>query len=879
MPATVRTSAGIPWHRRIEAVVVVGSSLLVAVSLGAVLVATTRLVTNRSLDRASLDIETARGTFYHLIANQAASAAAQARLITTLPVFRAHMTDSRLASDRATMLAMADEYRRQLGAEFCIVTDRDGTWIGSPGWPAQDGKSTIEPLIASALEGASRHDLLSIEGRLFQVVSEPARFAEETLGTFTVGYALDDRFASELAASTHAEVTLMAGRRISGSSAPPAVRAALGAALGAGQSLTTAPGAAVTIRDLGAGTYVGGAASLFPDHDSSRLGALVLLQDWRPTQQLLDELRRRLAVVWAVTFALAVAGGVVFSRRLSRPLKDIADAARDIASGNWDRQVPVRGRTEVATMATTFNEMTTTVRHWYEEARDRSERLETSNERFRAVTESVRDGIVSIDRHGSIAFWNRSVALLFESSEQETLGTPFIGFIDPSDRPTYLDAVAFAAGGAASPTIEITGVRKTGSRVPIELVLSPSWPEQSAVTAIVRDITDRREAEAVLRQRDEELRQAQKMEAIGRLAGGVAHDFNNLLTAIQGFAELLRESGTPDEESEYIDEILKAAGRAAQLTRQLLAFSRRQVLAPRVLALDQILSGTDKLLRRLIGEDIDLVCESEPGLARVKADPGQIEQVLVNLAINARDAMPNGGKLRMSLATVEPGETATSSKGLTKGRYVRLDVVDNGAGMSAETLSRVFEPFFTTKPEGKGTGLGLAMVYGIVRQSGGSVEVESALGEGTRFRILLPRCDDAEDVSVRETPRQRSHRGSEILLLVEDDDMVRGLVGTTLRRHGYTVIEAAGALAALEASRSTPGPIHLLLTDVVMPQMNGRKLAELIHAERADTRILFMSGYPDDAILRAGVQTHQMPFIQKPFSVETLAAKIRETLT
>jgi PAS domain S-box-containing protein len=881
MPATVATSARIPWHRRIEAVVVLSSSLIVGSSLGAVLVATTRLVTNRSLDRASLDLETARVTFYRLIANQAASAAAQARLITALPVFRAHMTDSRLASDAATIFAMADEYRQQLGAEFCIVTNRDGSWIGSPGWPGQDRRSTIQPLVTSAIEGASRHDLLSIEGRLFLVVSEPARFAEETLGTFTVGYALDDRFASELAASTHAEVTLVAGQRISGSSAPAAVRTALEAALGSGESLAPAPGAAVTIRKLGDGAYAGGSSSLFPDHDSSGLGALVLLQDWRPTQQLLDDLRRRLALVWAATFGLAVAGGVIFSRRLSRPLKDISDAAGDIASGNWDRQVPVRGRAEVATMATAFNEMTTTVRHWHEEARDRSERLQTSYERFRAVTESVRDGIVSIDRHGSIVFWNRSAARLFECDEQETLGTAFIDFIDPPDRRTYLDAAAFAAGGAASPTIEITGVGKTGSRVPIELVLSPAGSEQSAVTAIVRDITDRREAEAVLRQRNEELRQAQKMEAIGRLAGGVAHDFNNLLTAIQGFAELLRESGTtPDEEAEYIDEILKAAGRAAQLTRQLLAFSRRQVLAPRVLALDQILSGTDKLLRRLIGEDVDLVCESEAALARVKADPGQIEQVLVNLAINARDAMPNGGTLRISLATVELDERAASlSKGLTEGRYVRLDVVDNGTGMSAETLSKVFEPFFTTKPEGQGTGLGLAMVYGIVRQSGGSVEVESQPGKGTRFRILLPRCDDVEGARVEESPsRRQSNRGSEILLLVEDDDMVRGLVGTTLRRYGYTVIEAAGALAALEASRSTQGPIHLLLTDVVMPHMNGRRLAELIRTERADTRILFMSGYSDDAILRAGVQTHQMPFIQKPFSAETLAAKIRETL-
>jgi CheY-like chemotaxis protein len=241
--------------------------------------------------------------------------------------------------------------------------------------------------------------------------------------------------------------------------------------------------------------------------------------------------------------------------------------------------------------------------------------------------------------------------------------------------------------------------------------------------------------------------------------------------------------------------------------------------------------------------------------------------------------MPNGGTLRISLATVElDGRTASLSKGLTEGRYVRLDVVDNGIGMTAETLSMVFEPFFTTKPEGKGTGLGLAMVYGIVRQSGGSVEVDSQPGKGTRFRILLPQCDDVQGASVKEAPSRQSHRGSEILLLVEDDDMVRGLVGTTLRRYGYTVIEAAGALAALEASRSTQGPIHLLLTDVVMPHMNGRRLAELIRTERTNTRILFMSGYSDDAILRAGVQTHEMPFIQKPFSAETLAAKIRETL-
>ena len=861
-PATDR--ARIPWHRRIEAVVVVGSSLLVAVSIGAVLALTTRLITTSSLDRASADLEVARAAFYHLIASQAASATGQARLVTALPVFRAHMNDPRLAADPATIQALADEYRRQLNAAFCIVTDRSGAWIGTERWSSGDTPAGVRALIASAAEGEPRHDLTSIDGRLYLVVSEPARFAEETLGTFTVGYALDDAFAAELATATHSEVTFVAGQRISGTSAPPSVRAALDETLRSGQSLVNAPGTPVAIRALGDGTYVAGASSLFPDRPSSDLGALVLLQDWVPTQRFLDELQRSLVLVGFAIFGLALVGGIVFSRRMSGPLKDISDAARDIASGNWNRRAPLGGTAEAVTMAGAFNEMTATVQHWFEEAKDRSERLQASYDRFRTVTESARDGIVSIDRAGSIAFWNRSAAIIFECDEQGAMGVPFVGFIDPADQSKYLDAVAVGSPDAVSPTIELR--------------LSLSGSDESSVTAIVRDITDRRNAEEMLRLREEELRQAQKMEAIGRLAGGVAHDFNNLLTAIHGFAELLLETKHDAvEHREYVNEILKAAQRAAQLTRQLLAFGRRQVLAPQVIALDRVLEDTEKLLRRLIGEDVVLTCEAQPALAKVKADPGQIEQAILNLAVNARDAMPNGGRLSITLANVDLDRQAASQiEGLTAGRYVRMDVTDNGIGMSAETVSKIFEPFFTTKEEGKGTGLGLAMVYGLVRQSGGSIEVESRLGAGTRFRIYLPQCDEAP--VAKPSPRRESPEGSETLLLVEDDEVVRELLGATLRKYGYTVLEAPGALAALEVSRSTQGPIHLLLTDVVMPQMNGRRLAEILRIERAGTRVLFMSGYSDDAVPRAGVPTYETPFIQKPFSAEALAVKVREAL-
>ncbi len=868
-----------------EAAVVVGVSLLVGLALGAVLVATTRVVTNRSLARASDDLEAARSAFYHLVENRAEFAAAQTRLITALPVFRAHMTDSGLASDAATIGAMADDYRRQLKAQFCIVTERSGGWTGSPGWPAgEKPPRALQSSIDAALTGGSHRDILSIRDQLFLVVSEPAQFAEEILGTLTVGYALDDGVAEELALVTHCEVNLVAGDRLCGSSLQKTDRTELAAAL-AGGSLRTQRGVSLDEQRIGGVRYVTGAFPLFADRASDGVGRLVLLQDWHPTQQSLDELQRQLLRAGAVIFTFALAAALVFSRRMGRPLKDIAGAAGDIASGNWTRQVPVRGSAEATTMAVAFNKMSTSLRHWHEEATDKSERLQASYERFYSVTESARDAIISTDQQGAITFWSRSAGTIFGYQEAEALGESLTRFITPPDRHTYLEAlsaVGFGVGGMTfGRTLEIVGARKNGDQFPIELSLS-AWQTAGATnfTVVVRDVTERKQAEEVLRQREDQLRQAQKLEAIGRLAGGVAHDFNNVLTAIRGYGELVLTS-LPDDDVRRADadEIVKAADRAAGLTRQLLAFGRRQVLAPQVLALNEIVAGTEKMLHRLIGDDVELTYASDAGLGRVRADPGQVEQVLVNLVVNACDAMPGGGKLHIELNNVELDGSATGGRsGAKPGRYVSLLVTDTGSGMTPEIVSHIFEPFFTTKEEGKGTGLGLATVYGIVQQSGGTIEVESQPGAGTTFRIYLPEVTGVEAAPVPQRTVRPAPRGTETILLVEDDERVRALIGSVLKKRGYLVLEAARGQQALDIARTYALPIHLLLTDVVMPGMSGRVLSEHVTSLRSETRVLFMSGYSDEAILCHGVQTASRQFIQKPFSIDALAAKLREAL-
>ena len=865
----------IRWHERMAARVAIGIILLVTLSLALVLLAATRVATRSAVAQASVNLQDARGAFYRLVASRADFAAAQTRLIIGLPVFRSVMISPIIAQDIATLTQTTDSYRQDVNADFAILTDPTGKPMATPGWRgALSLPPGLQAAIGGAVNGQSRRDIVPIQSQLFLVTAEPARFGAEVLGTITFGFALDDRIAKELALETHSEVNFVSGNKLVGSSLPQDQQQQVEVALASG-GLLALRGTSSEARQLGNRRFFEGTFSLFPDRASDDVGSLVLLQDWAPTQRFLDQLQGSLLLAGIGGFILALGGGIVFSRRTSQPLIDIAQAARDIAEGDWSRQVPARGSAEATTMATAFNDMTRSLR-------DQAERLLASSRRLSTVTQSARDAIVSTDENGNITFWNRSAEHIFGYVESEVTGEPLTKLIAESDQAAYTAALPAPVDGdlAFGHTIELVAVKKDGSPFPSEFSIATlRGALGTTLTAVVRDVTERKQAQDVLRQRDEQLRQAQKMEAIGRLAGGVAHDFNNLLMAIRGYGELLVQGLADDDERRAdAEEILKAADRAAGLTRQLLAFGRRQVITQEALALDTLVESMKNMLQRLIGEDVQLVTEVWPGLSPVLGDRTQIEQILVNLIVNARDAMPDGGKIVIELRNLELDTIGVvTHPGLQPGDYVEMAVSDSGSGMDADTASRIFEPFFTTKESGKGTGLGLATVYGIAQQSGGAIEVQSSVGHGTTFYIYLPR---ATDLGKPAPPRQVAEAGGgETILLVEDDDRVRVLVANMLKKQGYRVLIASQGDQALAIASRYLDRIHLLLTDVVMPGISGRVVSERLTAARPDTRVLYMSGYSDDAILRHGVKSAGTHFIQKPFSIDGLALKIREALS
>ena len=465
-------------------------------------------------------------------------------------------------------------------------------------------------------------------------------------------------------------------------------------------------------------------------------------------------------------------------------------------------------------------------------------------------------------------------------SREEFLNMTIKDIRPAEDVPTLLDNVTKVVSG-----LDEAGVwrhrKKDGTVIDAEITSYPlCFAERRAELVLANDITRRKQTEDALRRSEEQLRQAQKMEAVGKLAGGIAHDFNNLVTVINGHTALSMRRLEQDNPLYRKLEVIKEAGeRAASLTRQLLAFSRKQILQPKVLDLNHVIFETNKILQRLIGEDIDLFIGLMPELGKVRADPGQIEQVLMNISVNARDAMPKGGKLTIETANVDIDEGyASRHLSIRPGRYVMLAVSDTGCGMDAQTQERIFEPFFTTKEVGKGTGLGLSTVYGIVKQSGGSIWVYSELGRGTTFKIYLPCVDSPAEEFKVSTAETKTQLGTETVLLVEDEEMVREMTREILQESGYQVIEARHGHEALLVAEQHHGPIHLMLSDVVMPQMSGRELAEQLSPIRREMKVLYMSGYTDDAIVHHGVLDEGMAFIEKPFTPNALARKLREVL-
>jgi PAS domain S-box-containing protein len=494
---------------------------------------------------------------------------------------------------------------------------------------------------------------------------------------------------------------------------------------------------------------------------------------------------------------------------------------------------------------------------------------------YQELVENAHDVIYTHDLEGHFTSLNRAGEQITGYTRAEAAQMSVLQIVSPAYQDQIRGMIARQFADEAKTPCSLEILAKDGRKVLLEVSPRLVLKDGQAVgmQGIARDVTQRRHLE-------EQLAHAQRMEAIGHLAGGVAHDFNNLLTVVTGYSELvLRRLGAESPVRQEIEQIKKAGERATTLTRQLLAFSRKQMLQPRVLDLNAVLSDVERLLRRLIGENIQLTMVLGPDLKRVKADPGQMEQIIMNLAVNARDAMPQGGMLTVGTANVVlDDDYANQHVDVKPGQYVMLAVSDTGIGMDDHTRSHIFEPFFTTKVKGKGTGMGLSTVYGIVKQSGGYIWVYSEPNQGSTFKIYLPRIDDPIETQDAANLAEELPAGVETVLLVEDEEAVRSLVCKVLRASGYTVLESLNPADALRIAREHPNPIHLLLTDVVMPQMSGREVANQVIVLRPSTKVLFISGYTDDAIVHHGVLDPKTAFLHKPFSPDALARKVREVL-
>jgi PAS domain S-box-containing protein len=523
-------------------------------------------------------------------------------------------------------------------------------------------------------------------------------------------------------------------------------------------------------------------------------------------------------------------------------------------------------------------------KNYYPELQKRLQELKESEADLLMLFNSVNAAIFILDMDGRLQDVNETMLSMYHVTREQALSFTIADYCAPGPQLARLPATLKAASQSNSRTRLEGQARRPldNSFFDAELTVQCApWRNRPMMVAIVLDVTERKQAERKRLELEQQLAQAQKMESVGRLAGGVAHDFNNMLQVIIGNTSMALDELPPDSPvREHLEETLKSAQRSADLTRQLLAFARKQTIRPKILDLNETVQGMLKMLRRLIGENIELVWIPGASLWPVKMDPSQLDQILANLCVNARDAIISTGRVSLETSNTSLDGTYFQNRGeCVPGDYVMLAVSDTGRGMDSVIQSHLFEPFFTTKALGEGTGLGLATVFGIVKQNDGLINVYSEPNCGTTFKIYLPRVyQESAPASAEQAARSQSPRGTETILLVEDEVQILGLGRRILEQHGYTVLTASTPEGALGAAADHAGPIHLLVTDVVMPKLNGKELMELLLGPRPELKCLFMSGYTSDVIAHHGVLEHGLQFLQKPFSIQSLTRKVRETL-
>jgi PAS domain S-box-containing protein len=764
---------------------------------------------------------------------------------------------------------------KQMEFDIFLVTDKQGRLIYRADLPEAQGKKYAmwgmdEALAGEAMLSAGK----SREGWSVQAMAPLFDAKRRLAGVIILGMSLGNEFAQKISQSLEANLSFSALDGIQASSLPRTR-----------QNLVNPQIVKRSILEKRQFFhYDAHEAVLYkPLRVADETFCLIMNSDTTAITAMLAAKRSQLVASLLTIFIIVVALGAALTVVIISPLRRLQRRAQQVSKELTEGYCPIKtSGNEIRDLSQAFDLLVTSVNQYTDGLNRAQEELRTS-ERFLAnIFASIQDGISILDKEYNIIRVNSTMEQVYAHSMPlvgKKCYRAYHGLSSPCESCPSRRTLE-TGEPAREEVTELDGELTAHVEINTFPFIDLPAGKMTGVVEYVRNITEKKQSEEALRRSEEQLRQAVKMEAVGRLAGGVAHDFNNILTAIIGYSELLLMNLPPgDPQRSEVEDIRQAAERAASLTRQLLAFSRKQVLQPRRLDLNRVVADLDKMLRRIIGEDIDLVTVLGENLGTVQADPGQIEQVVMNLAVNARDAMPQGGKLTLETANVDlDAAYAERHLEVQTGPYVMLAVSDTGSGLDPDSKAHLFEPFFTTKEMGKGTGLGLSTVYGIIKQSGGLIWVYSEPGKGTTFKIYLPRLEGAALATEGARALASSDWGSETILLVEDEDLVRQVARRILERYGYTVLAAASGQEALALSREHAGPIHLMLTDVVMPGMSGQEIREDLQPQRPEMEVLFMSGHTENAIVHHGVLDEGTAFIQKPFKHEVLAHKVREIL-